>query len=234
MSGIITNDDWTEVSIGENEYQYATTSDPRVLAVIERDNEAQISQLYDGDAINPVIYVETRHGLRFEWVAGYDGGEAALMQRAYDEWGWGTDTARRYLWIFHGIAAENADGGYDRDGNWIVACSNAYLEHIGNEPYATYEEARQDCEVLAQELAQALDGYVYGVGYATFPERVTDEEEIEFSDWEVEIACWGFVGETYARSEAAGFEYEEPRLPELLDFRPEAPAEATTGVSGEW
>jgi hypothetical protein len=207
------------------EYEFAPTDDPRVLAVIERDNDAQISELFDGDAINPIIYVEHRHGLRFGWVAGYDGGEAAAMQKAYDEWGWGNATARRYLWIFHGIAAENADGGYDRDGKWIVAWSTAYQEHVGNQPYATYEEARQDCENLAKEVSYALDGYVYGVGYATNEaRRLADDEEIDLLDgeWEISIECWGYVGEEYARKSALEFECGRPTLPEMLPI--EVPA----------
>ena len=207
-----------------DEYQWAKTDDPRVLAVIQRDHDAQISQLYDGDAINPVIYVDHSHRLRFEWVAGYDGGEAEKMQRAYDHWGWGDATARRYLWIFHGIAAENASGGYDRSGNWIVAVSNAYLEHIGNQPYATYEEARQDCEVLAKDVSDALDGYVYGIGWATNEaRRLDDDEPIDLldGDWNIEMECWGFVGEKYAREEALAQEYGSPKLPEMLTLNPE-------------
>jgi hypothetical protein len=207
---------WQDQTIGDTDYEFAETSDPRVLAVIERDQYAQISELYDGDAINPVIYVDHVHGLSFDWVAGYDGGEAELMQRAYDQWGW-NGTARRYLWIFHGIAAENAHGGYDRSGNWIVATSRVYREHIGNEEPENYEEARQDCEAIAKDVSDALDGYVYGVGWATNEARLLhDDEDIDLTDWDVNIECWGHVGEEYAKSTAAGFEFGDPRLPEML------------------
>lgn len=223
---LITCEDWTEQSTGhdhhETEYTFAQTNDPRVLAVIQRDEYAEIGQLYDGDAINPIIYVDHGYGLRFSNQAGYDGGEAEKMQAAYDHWGWGDATARRYLWIFHGIAAENANGGYDRSGNWIVATSTEYLKHIGTEDSdlpATYDEAREDCKAIAQDLEWALDGHVYGVGWAINEgRRLRDDEEIDLRDgnWEVDIQCWGFVGEEYAKREAAAFYSGEPSLPEMI------------------
>lgn len=236
MTKLITSDDWQSESIGEDYYDYAETSDPRVLAVTVRDTDYNMMELYDGDAINPIIYVKHRFGLQFSHQAGYDGGEAELMQRAYERWGWDT-TARRYLWIFHGIAAENATGGYDRDGNWIVATSRKFREHVGvtKEP-DTYEEALEDVIAIQQDVSWALDGDVYGVGYATFPERVlADDEDIDLTEWEIDIQCWGFVGEKYARQSAADFEHGEPDLPEMLVIeRAETPAEAITGQSGEW
>lgn len=233
---IITCDDWTEHASGGWEYEWAPTSDPRVLAVIQRDEHAEISELYDGDAINPIIYVEHVHGLRFNHVAGYDGGEAELMQRAYDEWGW-DGTARRWLWIFHGIAADNAPGGYDRSGNWIVATSREFREHVGiTEEPATYDEALEDVAAIRDDLSNALDGYVYGIGWAVNEShRLHDDEDIDLDDgWEIDIQCWGFVGEDYAKAEAASFADGNPRLPEMLPIRPEAPREALSGVSGEW
>lgn len=231
---LITCDDWSEHTVGHDvEYEYAQTSDPRVLAVIQRDNYAQISELYDGDAINPIIYVDHSYGLRFSHVAGYDGGEAELMQRAYDEWGW-NGTARRYLWIFHGIAAENSWGGYDRSGNWLVATSRNYREHIEMDEHATYEEARQDCEVLAKDLAEALDGYVYGVGFATNEaRRLHDEDDIDLNEWDVEIQCWGFVGEDYAKRTAAAFEDGHPDLPDMLPLRSESVYVESRAAGGE-
>jgi hypothetical protein len=218
---LFTSAAWQDQTIGSADYQFAETSDPRVVALIERDDDQQISQLYDGDAINPIIYVDHRHGLSFEWVAGYDGGEAALMQRAYDQWGW-DGTARRWLWIFHGIAADNASGGYDRDGNWIVATSRAYREHVGiTEEPATYDEALEDVAAIRDDLSDALDGDVYGVGFATNESRrIHDDEEIDLDDgnWTIDIECWGHVGERYARTTAAGFEFGEPTLPEMIEM----------------
>jgi hypothetical protein len=212
---VFVSTEWQDYSRGDDYFWFAETSDPRVVAVIQRDNDAQISELYDGDAINPVIYVEHRWGRKFSWVAGYKGDEAEVIQRANEQFDW--PIARRYLWIFHGIAAENAHGGYDRSGNWIVATSRVYREHIGNEEPETYEEARQDCEAIAKDVSDALDGYVYGVGWATNEARLLhDDEDIDLTDWDVNIECWGHVGEEYAKSTAAGFEFGDPRLPEML------------------
>jgi hypothetical protein len=213
---------WVEAdSDFETETHYAETDDPRILAVIQRDPYAQISELYDGDAINPIIYVDHVHGLSFDWVAGYDGGEAALMQRAYDEWGW-NGTARRYLWIFHGIAADNAHGGYDRSGNWIVATSRAYREHVGiTEEPKTYDEALEDVKSIAKDLSDALDGYVYGVGWAVNEaRRLPSDEPIDLLDgeWEIDMQCWGFVGEEYARTTALAFDHGSPDLPLMLSI----------------
>lgn len=215
---ITTNDDWTWVG-DDYKVAFATTDDPRVVAVIERDDDSRtIAELFDGDLVDPMIYVEYRHGLSFNHQAGDDNGEAELMQRAYDTWGW-NGTARRWLWIFHGIAAENAKGGYDRSGNWIVATSHAFREACGLEPHATYEEARKGCEAMAKELGCALDGDIFGVGYATNEARVMDDGfEIDPTDgsWTMSTVCWGFIGEEYAKREAATFGYESPDLPEML------------------
>lgn len=210
---------WGYAERGETCYQFTQTDDPRVVAVIERDPYATMEELFDGDAISPIIYVEHRRGLDFRHVAGYDGGEAELMQQAYEQWGWNT-TARRWLWIFHGIAAENADGGYDRSGNWIVATSRSFREHVGADEPATYDEARKSCEPEAREVSNGLDGEVYGVGYAVNEgRRLPDDEEIDLFDpnWEVTIECWGHVGEGYAQRTALGFEYGRPNLPEMLE-----------------
>src|SRR5690606_19176332 len=146
-------------------------------------------------------------------------------------------TARRWLWIFHGIAADNAWGGYDRSGNWLVATSRQLREHVGfaEEP-TTDDSALEDGKPLCDDQGNALDGYVYGVGYAiNESRRLHDDEDIDLSDWDVEILCWGFVGEEYAKSEAAAFAVGEPRLDPMLALpeRPEAPREAFAGVSGE-
>jgi hypothetical protein len=217
--------DWNEAHEGHGEgyreYEWAPTSDPRVLAVIQRDPYSQISELYDGDAINPILYTE-RRGWDVYWenIAGYDDDSASIITRADERLG--SKARDRYLWIFHGIVTVEAHGGYDRSGSYIVVCSNAYLEHIGNEPYVTREEALADAKALAKDLEDALDGYVYGIGYATNEERrlYDDGEEIDLTDgsWEIEMQCWGFVGEEYAKQSAAAFESDYPDLPEMLDL----------------
>jgi hypothetical protein len=223
-----TNDDWEWAD--DYKVGFATTDDPRVLAVIQRDDYAQISELYDGDAINPILYRERG---RAHWVAGYDDGSAETINWAFEQWD--DDTAERYLWIFHGIvfSARRAPGDYD--GEYLVVCSRKYLEHIGNVPALARADAEEDLIAISTDLQYALDGHVYGIGYAVFAERVTDEEDVDIDLFDIEMQCWGFVGEEYAKSEAAAM-YEEPDLPALLEFpekrEPEPVIERTVG--GEW
>jgi hypothetical protein len=212
---VFVSTEWQDYSRGDDYFWFAETSDPRVVAVIQRDNDAQISELYDGDAINPVIYVEHRWGRKFSWVAGYKGDEAEVIQRANEQFDW--PIARRYLWIFHGIAAEDASGGYDNDGSWIVVSSPGYHQHIGGTQPATYAEAREDCKPIAKDLCDALDGDVYGIGFATNEGRLLhDDEPIDLSHWDIQIESWGYVGEAYAQREAAAFSCGDPRLSELI------------------
>lgn len=214
---ITTNDDWQEAG----EYMFATTSDPRVVAVIQRDDDVtSMKDLFDGDTINPVIYVDHCGSLSFTHAAGFDGGEADLMQRAYEQWGW-NGTARRYLWIFHGIAADNAWGGYDRNGNYIVATSRTYRENVGLDEPTTYAEAVATVESMREEVSKALDGDVYGVGFAINEARVLKDDEpidLEDGDWEISLESWGYIGERYAQEEAGSFASCSPDLPALLDF----------------
>ena len=210
---IITCHDWTDTD--DYKRAWAPTSDPRVLAVIERDEYASLDTLFDGDGINPILAVDSRGwGVRFDHVAGYDGGEAEIMTAAFERFGNGT--AQRYLWIFHGIAAEDA-GNY-QVGNYVVVTSKAAREEWGQEDPATYDEAREQCKPVADEVDKALDGYVYGVGFATLEERVLeDDEPIDLADWDINIYCWGFVGQEYAQLEAGDGGYGDlPELPELL------------------
>lgn len=208
---LITCFDWTGADYG---VEYAPTNDPRIVAIIKRDKHSELSELYDGDAINPILHVEQWYGsLSISHVGGYEGDEAAVMSRAFEQFD--RKTARRYLWIFHGIAAEDTREGY------IVVTSREFREHVGiTEEPATYDEAREDCRAIADDLTNALDGYVYAIGYAINPGRVLDDEPIDLDDgdWDIRPEVWGFVGTEYAKLEAASFGYEKPDLPELLDF----------------
>lgn len=212
---LITCDDWTEASIGESYYEWAPTSDPRVLALIVRDPYAEISSLYDGDAINPILYRERGSA---HWVAGYEGDEASRINRAFEQFD--SETAERYLWIFHGLVFQSATDPGDRSGEYLVVTSTDYLKHVGNEPAATKQEAIEDTVAIRTDLQDALDGDVYGIGQAVNrARRLHDDEEIDIVDgtWDLDIEVWGFVGEKYAKSSAAAFEYGEPSLPEMIE-----------------
>lgn len=214
----------TRYDRANDEYEWAETSDPRVLALMERQWDAQVSEVFDGDAIPPIFYRDYRHGLH--WVAGYDGADevSAAWERAYNHGapprrGWGPtseDFADRFLRVFYGTYTRHVTGGYDRNGEWLIIDSPAFREHVGGDQ--TIEE--DDLDGMEEELQHVLDSEVWGVGYAVKKERTTTESEVDLLDdtWDLELECWGYVGEKYARTEAFAYAMEaidnlEPLMP---------------------
>ena len=90
-------------------------------------------------------------------------------------------------------------------------------EHIGHEEPQTRDEAQKWVDSMTSEIANIADGDVYGIGWATFEERVMDDgEPIDLNDWNIETQCWGFVGEEYAKESAARWEAGAPELHPML------------------
>lgn len=225
--------DWTFDS--DYKVAFAPTNDPRVLAVIERDEDASFSQCLDGDAILPTYMIDRD---RADHVGGYEDDESlanrmvAAQDRfryaagyrynglSYDMMAKADVMLARWAWIFHGTTINRGSYGYNHAYDILVMNTPAFREHIGVEEEQTREVAQEWVDSMNEEIANIADGYVYGIGWATFPERVTDEEPIDLEDghWSVEIQCWGFVGEEYAQDEAAGFNAGTPDLPPMLDF----------------
>ena len=58
---ITTNDDWTWVG-GSYEIGFATTDDPRVVAVIQRDDERSADETIDGDVYAPAFWYDRDRG----------------------------------------------------------------------------------------------------------------------------------------------------------------------------
>ena len=207
---------------------YAETTDPRVLAVIERDNDASFSQCLDGDAIFPTYMVESgrvRHigGFdgdldfanrvveardRFQYAAGYryDGLRIEHVTKA-------DEMLTRWAWIFHGTTLNRGHYGYNYAYDILVLNTPGFREHIG------HEEPQEFVDSMADEIEHIADGDVYGIGWATFEERVLDDgEPIDLDDWNIDIQCWGFVGEEYAKQSAASWEAGAPELHTMLTF----------------
>ena len=207
---------------------YAETTDPRVLAVIERDNDASFSQCLDGDAIFPTYMVESgrvRHigGFdgdldfanrvveardRFQYAAGYryDGLRIEHVTKA-------DEMLARWAWAFHGTAVHRGNYGYQNAYDILVLNTPGFREHIG------HEEPQEFVDSMADEIEHIADGDVYGIGWATFEERVLDDgEPIDLDDWNIDIQCWGFVGEEYAKQSAASWEAGAPELHTMLTF----------------
>lgn len=215
-------------------YEFAETDDPRVLAVIERDPWGQLSELFDGDAINPIYYREYRFGRSLTFVGGYDDLPVAnawldardrtphrrVERSRYVDYRPVVDPdefADRFVRIFHGAHVTRTSGGYNPDGEYLVFDTPEYREHIGDDPANVSAEA---VEGIASEVRKALDGEVYGIGWAVNEaRRLPDDEPIDLLDdsWVIDIQCWGYIGEDYAKASALKFEAGEPSLPEMLE-----------------
>ena len=74
------------------------------------------------------------------------------------------------------------------------------------EDYTTYYAQTDDPRVLAV-IVRDDD--------ATF-ERCLDGEPIDLDDWEIQMSCWGYVGEEYAKESAARWEAGAPELHTML------------------
>jgi hypothetical protein len=237
---IITCDDWTFDA--DYKRAWAPTNNPRIRAVIERDDSTTFRDQLDGDAIPPVFSIDrdvvSHEGgymedediaarivealNRFRYAAGYryDGlshGHIAKSEAMLARW----------AWVFHGVALNRGNYGYQGQYDMLILSTPAYREHLSIGEYApariqTMDEVRVEAQAtvdgMSATVADIADGEVYGIGYATLdalPEDMADEPTMD--DFEVSIECWGFVGEDYAKASAAAFEAGEPTLPELLE-----------------
>ena len=196
--------------------EYAETPDPRVLAIIRRDEEPTAP---DGDALAPAYFLDgstaTRAGDVFHDADSDRAAEAYV--NALDVF-WDRrnreEIAARYLRIVHGVTAlHDLAGGYQNAHRVLIFDTPSYREHVGG--IAGADPLSGECD----EWQAFLDGEVYGIGYAVNEGRVTAEEPVDFEngEWLEEIECWGFYGAEYARESAAGFEHGEPELAPLLD-----------------
>jgi hypothetical protein len=227
---IITCNDWTDT----DDYQtaWAPTNDPRVLAVIQRDSEASFSTNLDGDAILPVFLVDRDS---VDHVGGFDGDSASIASRiveARDRFRYaagyrynglsahhidkGDAVLARWAWIFHGTTFHRGDYGYGHAYDVLILNTPEFRAHIEDDGLIDQDEAQKWVDSMSDEVRAIAEGEVYGIGWATLPERVLADDEIDFDDFEVDIQCWGYVGETYAKRSAGAFESGAPELPEML------------------
>lgn len=211
---------------------YAQTDDPRVLAVIIRDDEATFERCLDGDAILPTFMIDRDTASH---VGGYDE-DTELAQRiieARDHFQYAAgyrynglriehiakadEMLARWAWIFHGTTLNRGHYGYNYAYDILVLNTPGFREHVGHEEPQTRVEAQKWVDSMTSEIANIADGDVYGIGWATFEERVLDDgEPINLNDWDIEPQCWGFVGEEYAKESAARWEAGAPELHTML------------------
>ncbi|UVT31359.1 hypothetical protein SEA_MARCIE_97 [Microbacterium phage Marcie] len=216
---ITTNDDWTWVG-SEYKTAFATTSDPRVLAVIERDDEYGGGHI-DGDIYAPAWYYDTWRGEITEAGSTFrDDASTAIMERLVEArsefmhrrkpW----EVVERWLRIFHETVLEQIKSAIDRDTQVIILSTPTWREHVGG---VAGDPLRVDALGGDVEAwTAALSGDVFGIGFATNEGRVIDDGPIEFDAWTVDIESYGYLGEEYAKRAASDFEVGDPGLPEML------------------
>ena len=199
---------------------YAQTDDPRVLAVIVRDDDATFERCLDGDAILPTYLIDRD---KASHVGGYDESEdfANRVIEAHDRFQYAAgyrydEMLARWAWIFHGTTLNRGHYGYNYAYDILVLNTPEYRAHVGAEEQSR-EKAQEFINSMSDEIKHIADGDVYGIGWATFEERVLDDDEpINLDDWNIDIQCWGFVGDTYAQESAASWEAGAPELHTML------------------
>lgn len=215
---ITTNDDWVTVDDSfDSETQVATTSDPRVLAIIQREPDYPREFLMDGDLINPTYYEEMSHYRdSVTRQGGYQDDEVAEAYRQATSRFRDDEVRARFMKIFYDTEMAFASEPGDRSGQWVIFSTPEFRKACGND--RPDHDAKEDVRTWANVVQNWLDGDVWSVGYATLEGRVLDGGDINYSEWDEVIGCGGFVGEDYAKKEAASFGYEQPELPELMDL----------------
>lgn len=233
---ITTNEDW-QWADDEYEVAFATTSDPRVLAVIKREDEWGGDHIQDEGAA-PAFYFDpepTPAGTTFMDDASQSIAQRYLearvfvvnarygpgSQRLRAVWRDADEFVRRYLRIFHGTVFDRVRSTIDQGTEAVIFSTPTWREHIGG---VAGDELRVDAlGGDVEEWEAALSGNVFGVGWATNVGRVMDDGETPNpteDPWTMSIECWGFLGEEYAKREALEFWKlgEPPHLEPLLDF----------------
>lgn len=199
MSDFTWNDDYTMA--------WAPTSDPRVAAVIQRD---EFAQLADWGAPTLLVYgygsraqftdvVESDNGARLGWINAY--------RHA------GEDFANRFVSVFYGATIHHLSSSIDRYAWAIVFDSPEW--RADHEIELDTELSRDD---IAGDVAAYLNGDVYAIGYAVIESRVTDELPFDIDAAEVTIESYGYFGDDYAMRAALDLEYGSPDLETLIDW----------------
>ena len=219
----------------DNNYSraWAETSDPRVLAIIERDTD---SQGPDSDALAPAYWIEYRactyesNGRAGSTFNDDDAAEAYMVARTrapYRPPVSSEEFAARYMRIFHGTTVAIVRSRVNQGGSTVLLLNTpAFRAHIGIDNAdgsralngagsPTADEIALSLDGEMQEFQAWLDGDVYGVGHAVNPERISHDDEIDLDTFDVELTCWGFYGEDYAKEAALEMDYETPNLAPL-------------------
>lgn len=202
----------------DDNYQHAwsETDDPRVFAVITRDDESRATDLLDICELDPVIL-------------GYEYGSRASLTIANHLHG-ADACAERYVLSEHFVRARR----YFGDGDHLDRWTRLYLDRVPVyvpssvdmdswaavllTPEDAAKHTRGSEDATAAAVRAILDGEVFGVGAAVLPDRVAprDVEAAEVIA-AAELECWGYVGEEYAKDEALEYaNWASEQLPPFL------------------
>ena len=202
----------------DDNYQHAwsETDDPRVFAVITRDDDLQATDLLDVCELDPVI-LGYAHGYRADLtIANHPHGADACAEmynsaehfvRAFKHFGDG-DRLERWARLYLGRVPVFVSSLVDRY-SWAVVLLT---------PEDAEKHTRGSEDATVAEVRAVLDGEVFGAGAAVLPDRVAPRE-VEASEVidAAEMECWGYVGEEYAKGEALEFAHRAAQqLPEFL------------------
>jgi hypothetical protein len=199
------SDDWR--------YAYAPTNDPRVLAVIEQQQEDVEPPDYEA---TPPTVIGYDYGERanFSTIGGTsEVTDAWLRARQVNPYAYPDEEfADRFVRIFYGAEPIHLSSSVDRYTWAVVFNDPSWRERVGCPDDA-------DENNLTSEVRSYLDGEVYAVGWAVREGRVMeDDAPINLDDYTVDIQVYGFYGEEFAKESAASFEHGEPTLSPLLEL----------------
>lgn len=193
---------------------YAPTDDPRVIAVIERDERADAP----GGDMAPAYWASAIPGEYIQHAAYSRGTNDRYFIERFREADArlrGSEIIDRWARIFHDTAVQIIPTSrYRNDTPLIVLDTPEYRDLVG----ITGGPDKRHLDGEIEELRAWIAGDVFGVGYGVLESRVTDETPIDIDEFDVTIECWGFYGEDYATETAERFDYGTPTLAPLLDM----------------
>ena len=202
----------------DDDYRHAwsETDDPRVFAVITRDDERWATDLLDICEFDPVIL-------------GYEYGSRASLTIANHWHGADSACAERYDLAEHFVRARRYFGDGDQLDRWTrlyldrvpVFVSSSVDRYSWAVVLLTPEDAakhRGSEDATVATVRAVLDGEVFGAGVAVLPDRVAPcEVEVDEVLDAAEMECWGFIGEEYAKGEALEYaNWAAEQLPQFL------------------
>lgn len=203
----------------DDDYRHAwsETDDPRVFAVITREDENEATNLLDICELDPVIL-------------GYKYGYRAELTIANHRHGAGDSCAERYDLAEHFVRALEHFGDGDRLDRWTrlyldrvpVFVSSSVDRYSWAVVLLTPEDAEKHTwgseDGTVADVQAILDGEVFGVGAAVLPDRVAPRE-VEAAEviGAAEMECWGYVGVEYAQDGALEYaNWAAEQLPQFL------------------